>query len=48
MEPITLTTDLVNKILGYLGTRPYIEVAEMINQIMEQAQTKGKDDGNKV
>jgi hypothetical protein len=40
MEPITLTTDLVNKILSYLGTRPYIEVVEIIGQIMDQAQPK--------
>lgn len=34
---IELTLGLVNAILQYLGTRPYAEVADMIQAIREQA-----------
>ena len=27
--------DLLNKILGYLGTRPYQEVYQIINEVQE-------------
>lgn len=36
-EQITLTVPLVNGVLQYLGTRPYAEVAGLIQAIQEQA-----------
>lgn len=35
--PITLTLGLVNGLLGYLGTRPFAEVHQIIQAIQEQA-----------
>jgi hypothetical protein len=35
-----MTTELLNKILSYLGTRPYIEVADLINEIISLNQPK--------
>jgi len=37
MESLNLSVTLVNAILGYLGNKPYAEVASLINQIQEQA-----------
>lgn len=38
MEKITLNTQLVNAILGYLGKRPYEETFQLINAIQKEAQ----------
>jgi hypothetical protein len=38
MEKIALSTDLVNAILQYLGSRPFVEVAQLINGIQQEAQ----------
>lgn len=38
MEKVTLSTDLVNGILQYLGTRPYMDVAQLIAAIQKEAQ----------
>ena len=35
--PITLTLGLINGLLGYLGTRPFAEVNQIIQAIQEQA-----------
>jgi hypothetical protein len=49
---IELDTDLVNQILGYLGTRPYQEVYQLIQTTQEAAraslaqQQPKVDDGN--
>ena len=37
MQPITLTLDLVNQILGYFGNRPYAEVYQIVAEINKQA-----------
>ena len=37
MEKITLSTQLVNGILQYLGTRPYGEVFQIIEAIQKEA-----------
>lgn len=37
MQPITLTLDLVNGVLGYLGSRPYAEVEKLVEAIKQQA-----------
>jgi hypothetical protein len=38
MEKVTLSTQLVNAILQYLGNRPFVEVANLINGIQQEAQ----------
>lgn len=38
MEKITLNTQLVNAILGYLGKRPYEETYQLITAIQKEAQ----------
>jgi hypothetical protein len=38
VDTIALTVESVNQILGYLATRPYNEVAQLINEIQKQAQ----------
>jgi len=43
---LTLPIELVNQILGYLGTRPYQEVYQMIQAVQEVA--KGEKDVGKV
>jgi hypothetical protein len=37
MTNITLSIDLVNGILQYLGSRPYVEVANLITEIQKAA-----------
>ena len=37
MNTIALSTDLVNNILQYLGNRPYVEVANLIAGIQQEA-----------
>jgi hypothetical protein len=37
MENITLSTQLVNAILQYLGTRPFGEVFQMIEAVQKEA-----------
>jgi hypothetical protein len=38
MQTIELSVELVNQILGYLGTRPYQEVFPLIYAIQTSAQ----------
>lgn len=38
MESLQLSTQLVNAILQYLGTRPFVEVANLINGIQREAE----------
>jgi hypothetical protein len=37
MEKITLSTNLVNAILQYLGSRPYTEVFPLVEAIQKEA-----------
>jgi hypothetical protein len=39
-----LSTDLVNAVLQYLGTRPFQEVAQLINGIQSEAGPQVKQD----
>jgi hypothetical protein len=38
VEKMTLSMALVNQILGYLGTRPYQEVYQLIEAVQKEAQ----------
>ena len=40
MEKVTLSTQLVNAILQYLGQRPFVEVQQLINGIQQEAQAQ--------
>jgi len=37
MKEITLTLDLVNALMQYIGTRPYAEVHQLIAEVQRQA-----------
>jgi len=37
MDKLTLSTELVNSVLQYLGNRPYVEVANLISGIQQEA-----------
>jgi len=41
------TTDEVNALLNYLGKQPYLEVAGLIQMLMEKASEKKKKDNTK-
>ena len=43
MEKIVLSVDLVNKVLGYLGSRPYQEVFTLIDGLQEEAKNQPKE-----
>lgn len=40
MESVQLSTQLVNAILQYLGSRPFVEVANLINGIQKEAEAQ--------
>ncbi len=42
MEKMTLSMALVNQILGYLGTRPYQEVYQLIEAVQKEAQANAE------
>jgi len=37
MDNITVSTQLLNAILGYLGARPYQEVFQLVEAIQQEA-----------
>lgn len=41
MDNLTLPTQLVNSILQYLGSRPFVEVAGLIQAIQQEAAKQG-------
>ena len=41
MDEIKLKTDLVNAILQYLGNQKFIDVAQLIQAIQQQASAQG-------
>jgi len=43
MNKLKLSTDLVNAILQYLGNRPFVEVAGLIQEIQKQASAQGQE-----
>ena len=38
MQTLTISTQLANALLGYLGTKPYAEVYQLIAEIQKAAQ----------
>jgi len=38
LKMFVVQEELMNEILGYLGTKPYIEVAQIINKIAQATQ----------
>jgi hypothetical protein len=40
MEKVTLSTNLVNGIMQYLGTKPFAEVAQMIGAVQQEVQAQ--------
>lgn len=41
MDEIKLSTNLVNAVLQYLGSRPYVETAGLIQGIQQEAAAQG-------
>ena len=37
MEKISISTQLLNQVMGYLGTRPFQEVFQLIDAIQKEA-----------
>lgn len=37
MQTVPLSLDLLNKVLGYLGTKPYQETYQLIDAIQKEA-----------
>jgi hypothetical protein len=44
MNELTLQIDLINAIMQYLGSRPYVEVAGLITAIQTAASNQGAED----
>ena len=42
-KTLTFSTDLVNAVLQYLGTRPFQEVAQFINGLQSEASPQIKE-----
>jgi hypothetical protein len=40
MEKITFSTQLVNQIMAYLGSRPYQDVFQLVDAIQKEAQAQ--------
>jgi|LauGreDrversion2_6_1035139.scaffolds.fasta_scaffold67034_1 hypothetical protein len=40
MDKITVSTQLLNAILGYLGNKPYQEVYQLVEAIQKEAQAQ--------
>ena len=48
MEKLSLSTNLVNGILQYLGNQPYAQVAQLIQGIQQEAQAQAQPSIEKV
>lgn len=40
MEKLIISTKLLNQIIGYLGTRPFQEVHQLIQDLQEEAKNQ--------
>ena len=43
MEKFLLSVNLINSIFGYLGTRPYQEVFQLIEKMHQEIKTQSED-----
>jgi hypothetical protein len=43
VEKLTLSVTLINQVLGYLGTRPYQEVYQLVEGLQKEASNQPKD-----
>ena len=43
MQSVTLPIDLANAIMQYLGQRPYVEVAKLIEGVQQAAQEQSQN-----
>jgi hypothetical protein len=43
MDKVTLSIQLINQIMAYLGTRPYQDVFQLVDAIQKEAQAQPKD-----
>jgi len=44
MDKVTLSTTLVNNIMAYLGTKPFQEVFQLIQEVQKEAQVQQTQD----
>ncbi len=42
MESFTLSTNLINAIMQYLGSQPYVQVSQLISAIQKEVQDQQK------
>ena len=47
MNKKEISIELLNKVLGYLGSRPYQEVAGLITEIASEIKTQPKNEKEK-
>jgi len=47
MENINLSVQLINSILNYLGSRPYVEVSSLITAIQKEVESQAKPEDAK-
>jgi hypothetical protein len=45
---MTLSVELINAILNYLSSKPYVEVAQLISAVQAEAETKSKEQDNAI
>lgn len=48
MMKLQLSIELANQIIGYLGTKPYQEVYQLIDGIKDAAKPQENENGRKV
>lgn len=44
MEKIKVSVHLLNQVMGYLGTRPYQEVFQLIEALQNEAKNQPKEE----
>jgi len=42
MESFTLSTNLINAIMQYMGSQPYVQVSQLISAIQKEIQDQQK------
>ena len=44
MDKITISAQLINAILAYIGSKPYQEVFQLVSAIQEEAKNQAKEE----